>query len=598
MRKSLLLSSAAVAVALATPVLATDAKNEMSFKEIKAPVTDEEKRQVRASEVVVINGTEYPIAFNVLARSGDQIGDGVFGLLVDEKGQPVKNTDGSVHHSVDTDFSSLLPVGGKLYNVTHFESRPGAMYLTELAQDPETGKLTPVKTQPIDFSEFGGLWVPCAGSVTPWNTHLGSEEYPPNARNVEDAKSLDDIDDYFKPMVRYYGIDPNNTDLEAFRAKFNPYFFGYPTEIVVSEDGSAKADKHFAMGRVALELAYVMPDQKTVYISDDGTNVGLFMFVADEAGKLDAGKLYAAQWNQTGSDNGGSADLKWIDLGHATSADVKALIEKGTKFHDIFDVADMGEDGTCPEGFTAVNTTDGAECLKIKDGMELAASRLETRRYAAMKGGTTEFRKEEGITFNPATNTLYVAMSEVARGMEDNAKNGKPSDKYDRGGPNHVQLPHNKCGTVYALDVAEDSAIGSDYVAQNMVGLVSGTMTEYPEGHEFAGNKCDIDGIANPDNVTYIPGTDILIIGEDTGSGHQNDAIWAYDLNDQKLTRIFTTPYGSETTSPYWYGDINGHGYLMAVVQHPYGESDEDKLSDPADARAYNGYIGPFPVMK
>jgi hypothetical protein len=63
------------------------------------------------------------------------------------------------------------------------------------------------------------------------------------------------------------------------------------------------------------------------------------------------------------------------------------------------------------------------------------------------------------------------------------------------------------------------------------------------------------------------------------------------------MVRIQTTPYGSETTSPYFYPNINGFGYLMSVVQHPYGESDEDKLTDPAAAMAYTGYIGPLPPM-
>ena len=65
-------------------------------------------------------------------------------------------------------------------------------------------------------------------------------------------------------------------------------------------------------------------------------------------------------------------------------------------------------------------------------------------------------------------------------------------------------------------------------------------------------------------------------------------------MADKSLTRIFSTPYGSETTSVYSYSNVGGHGYLMAVVQHPYGSSDEDKLSDPADARAY---VGPFPAL-
>ena len=32
------------------------------------------------------------------------------------------------------------------------------------------------------------------------------------------------------------------------------------------------------------------PDNKTVYITDDGTNVGFFKFVADKAGNLSSGE--------------------------------------------------------------------------------------------------------------------------------------------------------------------------------------------------------------------------------------------------------------------------------------------------------------------
>jgi hypothetical protein len=41
---------------------------------------------------------------------------------------------------------------------------------------------------------------------------------------------------------------------------------------------------------------------------------------------------------------------------------------------------------------------------------------------------------------------------------------------------------------------------------------------------------------------------------------------------------MLSTPYGSETTSTYFYPNINGYAYMTAVVQHPYGESDEDKV--------------------
>ncbi|MCC0030274.1 MAG: DUF839 domain-containing protein [Brucellaceae bacterium] len=519
--------------------------------------------------------------------------------MTDRNGNVVKSADGSEHISVDADFTSLLPVGGKLYSVTHFESRPGAMYISELAQDAE-GNLTAVSTKPVDFSAFGGLWVPCAGSVTPWTTHLGSEEYPADARSIEEATALDQIDDYDFPMVRYEGLDPASMTLEQFKDAYKPYRYGYPTEIVVTEDGSATAHKHFSMGRVAVELAKVLPDNKTAYISDDGTNVGLFRYVADAEGDLSAGTLYAAKWKQTSDEGAGAADLEWVDLGHADDASVQKLIEAGTKFSDIFETADMADDGSCGDGFMASNAEGRAECLKVKPGMEMAASRLETRRYASMMGATTEFRKMEGIAYDPDHNKVYLAMSEVAKAMEGGSKG-------DKGGRDDIKLAKNSCGAVYSLD------LDASMTATKMSTLVVGKpMTDEQKAaaadpncdsaHNMCGaaaeaNTCDIDGIANPDNITYIPGYNTLIIGEDTGSGHQNDVIWSMNLGDGSLTRIFSTPYGSETTSPYWYSDVNGHGYLMAVVQHPYGESDEDKLSDAADARAYVGYIGPFPAM-
>jgi secreted PhoX family phosphatase len=227
--------------------------------------------------------------------------------------------------------------------------------------------------------------------------------------------------------------------------------------------------------------------------------------------------------------------------------------------------------------------TGSMECLDLQPGMQGIASRLETTRMAAYMGATTELRKEEGITYDIENETLYLAMSAVERGMEDDHSN-------DAGGPNHIRLPENDCGVVYALPVGSDGAVGSRYVAQRIIGVVAGAPIEGD-----ANNSCSLDGIANPDNVAFMDGHGILIIGEDTGSGHQNDIIWAYDVYAGSLTRIQTTPYGSETTSPYWYPDINGWAYLKSVIQHPFGESDRDQLMSDDEAAAYDGYIGPFP---
>jgi hypothetical protein len=117
-------------------------------------------------------------------------------------------------------------------------------------------------------------------------------------------------------------------------------------------------------------------------------------------------------------------------------------------------------------------------------------------------------------------------------------------------------------------------------------------------------NSCDVDGISNPDNVAMIPEYNQLIIGEDT-SKHQNDMLWVYNFNidtkkRDRLSRIATTPYGAETTSPYWYPDLKGHAYISFVVQHPYGESDEEMVTEAKSTgeEGWVGYMGPLPKAK
>ena len=581
LRHALLAATAVIAIGTAANAA------EITFKGVDAPTDDAAKRAVSSTTSVTIDGAEHKIGWNTIARSGQKIGNATFGVPVDAAGNIITDASGKPVVSDDADFTSLLPVGNKLFSITHFETRPAAMYLSELSQDAN-GNLAPISTRPIDLSGIDGLWVPCAGAVTPWGSHLGSEEYPPNAREIDAASSLSEIDDYVTPMARYNGVDPKLMTLGMFREAFKPYRYGFPVEVKVTEAGETSAAKHYAMGRVAVELAYVLPDQKTAYISDDGTNVGLFRFVADKEGDLSSGRLYAAKWNQTSGEGAGAADIEWIDLGHGDNATVRMALNLDVKFNDIFETASFDKDGNCPEGFLSSNAEGRAECLKVKPGMDMLASRLETRRYASMLGATTEFRKMEGIAIDPDGKRLFLAMSEVSNGMEDNAKDGK----YDKGGRNDVKLAKNSCGAVYELSMDDN------WVVTKAASFVEGKPTKYEEGTPFAGNTCDIDGIANPDNLSFIPGYNTLLIGEDTGSGHQNDATWAVDAATRQMTRIFTSPYGSENTSVDWYPDINGYAYLMTVIQHPYGESDEDKLVNPEDARAYIGYIGPMPAFK
>ena len=92
---------------------------------------------------------------------------------------------------------------------------------------------------------------------------------------------------------------PEHVDgIEELREIINPYDYGYAFEVAVGEDGSYNANKWYAVGRRSNELAYILPDERTMYLSDDGTNVVFHMFIADEPKDFSSGTLYAAKFNQ------------------------------------------------------------------------------------------------------------------------------------------------------------------------------------------------------------------------------------------------------------------------------------------------------------
>jgi len=561
---------------------------------VSVPTTDAEKAKIRVATGIDVDYTQKPLSYKTILRTGDKLSGETFGLLKDENDSAIKLKDGSNYicngqfGGSGPDHTEFITKGSKIFMITQFECQIGAIYQAELEQNPTTGELKAKNLKYISQKAYHGGWVHCAGMKTPWNSFLGSEEYEANARDLNTTTGS--IDKYYDLKAPYFGGDLK---------KSNPYFYGYITEVTIdNEAGDDTYTKHYSMGRFSHELAYVMPDSKTAYMADDGTNDGFYMYIADVAGNLTAGTLYAAKWNQTNSVGAGAANIKWVKLGHATDAELKTIVNSKPLFTDIFDTETPTASNTCPTaGFKHINTEAGLECLKVKSGKEKEAAFLETRRFAAYMGATTEFRKFEGITYNEDNNKLYTAMSQVAKGMEDSKKYGKVNDKYDKGGNNDVKLAYNKCGAVYDLDLSSSikdtngNAIDSAYVATTMNSVIAGKPKTYDKNSTYADNSCDINSIANPDNVTYKAGSNLLLIGEDTGY-HQNDAVWAFDTETNSLTaRVLTTPFGSETTSPMFQTPINGFTYVNFVTQHPFGESDRDKVKSPDDVQSYVGYL-------
>jgi hypothetical protein len=220
-------------------------------------------------------------------------------------------TGNTVFAVVQFEYATRNVKGDSMYGML-----PSPIAVLTLDQDKSTGALKLVKYHNVDTSGVNGLWITCGASRSPWNTHLSSEEYEP------DATVIGTNTQFAAFSQNLYG-DP---------AKANPYHYGHLPEVTVNPDGTGSIKKHYCMGRISHELVQVMPDERTALMGDDATNGGLFMFVADKAQDLSSGTLYVAKWAQKTTDNGGSADLSWIKLGKATSAEIPDRPAEGSRY--------------------------------------------------------------------------------------------------------------------------------------------------------------------------------------------------------------------------------------------------------------------------
>ena len=413
---------------------------------------------------------------------------------------------------------------------------PSPVAVLTLDQDKRTGKLSLVSYSNVDTSAVHGLWITCGASRSPWNTHLSSEEYEPDATVASNA------------LLKSFSKNLFGSELAA-----RPYHYGHMPEVTVHPDGTGSIKKHYCLGRISHELVQVMPDERTVLMGDDAANGGLFMFIADAPRDLSAGTLYVARWLQKSAGNGGSADLTWVTLGHATSAEIESLADSLTAA-DIVDVktADPGV-----PGYKKIAFSGKSNWVKFTPGMEKAAAFLETHRYAAFKGGSLGFTKMEGTTVNVKDKVAYSAISYVQAAMTN--------------GSGGISIQGPNAGMVYAWPMtggqSDDTgtAIRSDWVPVSGSPLLLGEDLATPDA---LGNLAHADKIANPDNLKFSEKMRTLFIGEDSGL-HVNNFLWAYNVDTGKLARILSTPSGAESTGLHAVDDIHGFSYIMSNFQHP-----------------------------
>ena len=432
---------------------------------------------------------------------------------------------------------------------------PSPIAILTLDQNQKTGHLELKKYHNVDMSKVHGLWITCGASLSPWNTHLSSEEYEPDAFN-QIGTSLSTLKAFSSNL---YG-DEN---------KANVYNYGHMPEIILDGKGGATAIKHYCLGRISHELIQVMPDNRTALMGDDFTNGGLFMFVADKAKDLSAGTLYVAKYTAELNETS-TAPIQWIKLGHATSKTIDDLVNvRKIKAENIFEsLTEAPQDLT---GYTQIILDKKTLWIKLKEAnngftkedIELAAAFLETHRYAALKGGSMAFTKMEGTTVNIKDKVAYSALANIQDSMIEGKTGWVEGHK--------IKFKKViKAGGVLAHDMKgsqlddKEALINSEWIPFQSHMLIMGE--DIPA--DALGNTANPDKIASPDNIKFSETLRTLFIGEDSGN-HVNNFLWAYNIDSKTLVRILSTPAGAEATGLHAVDSINGWTYIMSNFQHP-----------------------------
>ena len=428
---------------------------------------------------------------------------------------------------------------------------PSPIAVLTLDQDKTTGKLSLVKYHNVDTSGVHGLWITCGASLSPWGTHLSSEEYEPDSF----AASGSSADKQLKAFSK---------NLFGSETTANPYHYGHMPEVTVNPDGTASIKKHYCLGRISHELVQVMPDNRTVFMGDDATNSGLFVFVADTAQDLSAGTLYVAKVGAGFSidPSAAAAPLSWLKLGHATSAEINQLADT-LKPTDILSVVPFVSGVAAPDAAYKKLTSNGkVEWVKLVSGMEKAAAFLETHRYAAWVGASMGFSKMEGTTVNIKDKVAYSALQNCVASMVS----GHAANVADNGIALSKAL---NAGAVMALNLKgglsddKGAAINSEWMPVDTKALIIGEDITA----DALGNTANPNKIANPDNLKFSEKMRTLFIGEDSGQ-HVNNFLWAYHIDTKTLSRIMSIPAGGESTGLHAVDELNGWTYIMSNFQH------------------------------
>jgi secreted PhoX family phosphatase len=213
------------------------------------------------------------------------------------------------------DFTGYIPINGRSdsgYVIVNHElmlSDPilgdgGGMTVFTVYKNPRTKKWVVIDDKKgqyrnVDFSEVGGTFFNCSGFETLWGTVLTGEEtvFKKNQEIFKDGEGITDTSDFI--VKQFNGATVSDT-IQRFEN------FNWMVEVDVA---NAKAiRKNYNMGRYSHEGGVMLPNGKTVILTDDSTPGFIYKFEAKNTNDLSEGQLYAYQQHPDG--NGG----KWLEM--------------------------------------------------------------------------------------------------------------------------------------------------------------------------------------------------------------------------------------------------------------------------------------------
>lgn len=451
-------------------------------------------------------------SYQIISQQGDTLQDG-------KKMGDIIAADGAtlLKNSNDPDFNAAVTDGaGGFYLYTNWEDRPGGMSRVHISGlNGTAGYSSIIQEGMLDFSSVRGTWVNCFGTLSPWGTPMSAEEL-----------YFDDTADWYNKDYQYFSNAQAvaaylgyNSDPATATSWGNPYDYGYIVEIGTENTATAnnisdiKVNKLELLGRFSHENSVTMPDNRTVFLSDDGTGTVLFKFVADRAQDMSSGTLYAAKVTQNTAVGSKASettfDVSWVKLGAGIESTIEAAIRD---FDGVFAEAKHITQEQI-DAYAAGNNPFADDRIAF----------FESRKVAAAMGATAEFRKMEGVITNPtrandwwnnssadgAQAYMYLAMSSFDKTMSDDD------------GDIQLDSTDGKCGVVYKMALGKNDEGLVDITDMKPI-VVGG-----PYDSNAPVNQCAYDNISNPDNLAVL-NDGRLLIGEDTGS-HQNNMIWLYE---------------------------------------------------------------------